>query len=231
MADPEELRWLRESANDLNNLLQVISESTHMLEPIVQQHFEAAKYLGYIRESLTRAKAVTGQMATRLGGLSQVDPGSTVQPADGEGALLQELLKRGEDTKELVLLIDDEPMICELAGEMLANAGYRVATAHNPFRALELFKQLRDEIALVILDFTLPIMDGSEVFEELRTIRPNVAVMLSSGFAEQAKVREMLAKGLRGFLPKPYTEAKLLAQVRIVLDTIKAERTTPRRTG
>jgi CheY-like chemotaxis protein len=224
MADPDDIRWLRESANDLNNLLQVIGESTHMLEPICQQHFEAAKYLNYIRESLIRAKTVTGQMASRLGGLGQIDAGSTIQPAEGEGALLQELLRKGDDTKELVLIIDDEPMVCELAGEMLANAGYRVATAHNPFRALELFKQLCNDVSLVILDYTLPIMDGSEVFEELRTIRPDVAVMLSSGFAEQAKVREMLAKGLRGFLPKPYTEAKLLAQVRIVLDSILSER-------
>jgi CheY-like chemotaxis protein len=177
-----------------------------------------------------RAKNVTGQMSARLGGLEQVDVTSTIGETDlAEGAGGASPVTHTEGTRELILLIDDEEMICVLAGEMLATAGYRVATALNPFRALELFRRLKDEVSLVILDFTLPIMDGSEVFDELRKIRPDVAVMLSSGFAEQAKVRAMLAAGLRGFLPKPYTEVKLLSQVRIVLDSIRAEKTGERR--
>ncbi len=227
MADPEEIRWLRDSANDLNNLLQVISDSSTVLESIVQQHFEAGKYISFIRESLIRARNVTAEMASRLGGLGQVEASAEAVPSQAAETPVEAVMKHSEGNKELILLIDDEPMICELAGEMLARAGYRVATAEHPFRALDLFKQLRDDISLVILDFTLPIMDGSELFEELRTIRPDIAVMLSSGFAEQSKVRAMLAKGLRGFLPKPYTEAKLLSQVRIVLDSIHSER--PRR--
>ncbi len=112
---------------------------------------------------------------------------------------------------------------------MLTYAGYRVVTVCEPFRALKVFEQLKDQIALVILDYTLPIMDGSEVFEELKKIKPSVAVMLSSGFTEQEKVRAMLAKGLRGFLPKPYTEARLLSQVRTTLDTLRSEKTGERR--
>ena len=112
---------------------------------------------------------------------------------------------------------------------MLANAGYRVVTVAEPFRALTVFRQLKDSIALVILDFTLPIMDGAEVFDELKSINPSIAVMLSSGFTEQDKVRVMLAKGLRGFLPKPYSEERLLTQVRTTLDTIHAEKTGERR--
>lgn len=227
MADSDDIRWLRESANELNNLIQVIAESSHALEPICGQHAEGGKYVGYIRESVERAKKVTGEMASRLGGLGQVDAGSTVARIGLGDA--EPVVTNPEGTKELVLLIDDEEMISVLAGEMLAGAGYRVATALNPFRALEMFRQIKDEVSLVILDFTLPIMDGAEVFDELRKIRPDIAVMLSSGFAEQAKVRSMLAKGLRGFLPKPYTEAKLLSQVRIVLDSIRAERTGERR--
>jgi CheY-like chemotaxis protein len=228
MADPDDIRWLRESANELNNLIQVISESSHALEPICEQHPEVAKYVTYIRDSLERAKNVTGQMASRLGGLGQVDVGSTVE-IGGRTTETERLVTHSEGKKELILLIDDEEMITVLAGEMLASAGYRVATALNPFRALELFRQIKDDVSLVILDFTLPIMDGSEVFDELRKIRPDIAVMLSSGFAEQAKVRAMLAKGLRGFLPKPYTEVKLLSQVRIVLDSIRSEKTGERR--
>jgi two-component system, cell cycle sensor histidine kinase and response regulator CckA len=61
-------------------------------------------------------------------------------------------------------------------------------------------------------------MDGDAVFEELKAINPSVNVVLSSGFAEQNKIGAMLAQGLRGFIPKPYTPEKLLEQVRTTLD-------------
>ena len=61
-------------------------------------------------------------------------------------------------------------------------------------------------------------MDGDAVFEELKAINPGVDVVLSSGFAEQNKIGAMLAQGLRGFIPKPYTREKLLQQVRSTLD-------------
>jgi CheY-like chemotaxis protein len=132
-------------------------------------------------------------------------------------------------TKELILIIDDEALIVAIAKRMLTDAGYRVVTSSEPFQALEIFKQLKDEVDLVILDFTLPIMDGSEVFDALREIKPQVAVMLSSGFAEQEKVRAMLSQGLRGFLPKPYTQEKLLSQVRSTLDAIRGASSMTRR--
>jgi len=131
--------------------------------------------------------------------------------------------------KELILIIDDEALIVTLAKRMLTDAGYRVVTSAEPFQALEVFKQLGEQVDLVILDFTLPIMDGSEVFAALRKIKPSVAVMLSSGFAEQDKVRAMLSQGLRGFLPKPYTQEKLLAQVRSTLDAIRIQSASERR--
>lgn len=74
------------------------------------------------------------------------------------------------------------------------------------------------QIGLVILDFFLPVMDGDAVFDELRALNPNVNVVLSSGFAEQSKIAAMLAQGLRGFIPKPYTREKLLEQVRSTID-------------
>ena len=67
------------------------------------------------------------------------------------------------------------------------------------------------------------------VFTELLELNPRVPVVLSSGFAEQERLRGMLAKGLRGFIPKPYTQQKLLNQIRSVLDTLRAERSGERR--
>src|SRR5687767_13780923 len=119
-------------------------------------------------------------------------------------------------------------MVMMLASEMLVGAGYRVVSAMEPFRALEIFGKIGSEIDLVVLDFTLPIMDGAEVFQELQKLRRKVPLILSSGFAEQKILSAMLARGLRGFLPKPYTEEKLLTQVRSTLETLRADKTGER---
>jgi CheY-like chemotaxis protein len=132
-------------------------------------------------------------------------------------------------TLELVMVVDDEEFISFLAQRLLTDEGYRVITARDGFQAVEIYRKLRDQISLVILDFTMPVMDGADVFAELQEINPQVPVVLSSGFAEQGRLQTMLARGLRGFIPKPYTHQKLLSQVRSILDTIKAEQSVQRR--
>ncbi|MDQ3627143.1 MAG: response regulator [Verrucomicrobiota bacterium] len=123
--------------------------------------------------------------------------------------------------RELILLVDDEQEIAELASEMLAEEGYEVILAKDGMEALRIYEKIAPHIGLVVLDFFLPVMDGDAVFDELRALNPDVAVVLSSGFAEQSKVGTMLAQGLRGFIPKPYTREKLLEQVRSTLDSVR----------
>ena len=124
--------------------------------------------------------------------------------------------------RELILLVDDEVEISELASTMLTDEGYRVILARDGFEALKTYQQIGKQIGLVILDFFLPVMDGDAVFDELRVLNPDVAVVLSSGFAEQSKLGNMLAQGLKGFIPKPYTREKLLEQVRSTLDAARS---------
>lgn len=124
--------------------------------------------------------------------------------------------------RELILLVDDETEISELASTMLTEEGYRVILAKDGFEALKIYQQIGKQIGLVILDFFLPVMDGDAVFDELRALNPEVAVVLSSGFAEQSKLGNMLAQGLKGFIPKPYTREKLLEQVRSTLDAARS---------
>ncbi len=116
--------------------------------------------------------------------------------------------------KQTVFIIDDEEAITAFATDVLERAGYEVIGCTNGFAAIDLYKRLHPSVALVILDYTLPIMNGAEVFAELRAINPKAAVMLSSGYTEQKEVKDMLSKGLCGFLPKPYTEEKMLAHVK-----------------
>lgn len=123
--------------------------------------------------------------------------------------------------RELILLVDDEMEIAELAATMLTDEGYRVILARDGFEALKIYQEIGKLIALVILDFFLPVMDGDAVFDELRALNPEVVVVLSSGFAEQSKLGNMLAQGLKGFIPKPYTSDKLLEQVRSTIDAAR----------
>lgn len=121
--------------------------------------------------------------------------------------------------RELILIVEDEIEVGDLAAEMLMEEGYRVITARDGFEALRVYQQISSQIGLVILDFFLPVMDGDAVFDELRILNPNAAVVLSSGFKEQSKLSAMLAQGLRGFIPKPYSREKLLEQVQSTLES------------
>lgn len=233
----QDINWLKTTANDLNNLLQVITESSNVLEPLCTGTDEGRRYYEFLRNSLTRATNVTSELVGRLGGGYRRSE-SVSAPSPAPGAAPNSAKTTGADAtpisnpegkRELIMLVDDEEMVRRIVTTVLVRADYRVVAAADPFRALDAFKKLRGSIDLIILDFTLPIMDGSELFDELRQMDPNVVVMLSSGFAEQAKIGAMLARGLRGFLPKPYTEAKLLEQVRSTLDAVRSGKTGERR--
>jgi CheY-like chemotaxis protein len=144
------------------------------------------------------------------------------KPAAKAGSIPADIKVLNEKgNRELILLVDDETEIAELASAMLTDEGYKVILARDGFEALRIYQQISKQIGLVILDFFLPVMDGDAVFDELRALNPDVAVVLSSGFAEQGKLGNMLAQGLRGFIPKPYTREKLLEQVRSTLDSAR----------
>jgi CheY-like chemotaxis protein len=145
-------------------------------------------------------------------------------PASGPTQIPSEIkVHNPKGNREYLLLIDDDAEIRELAAEMLAEEGYKLILASDGFEALDIYRKTGSQIGLVILDFFLPVLDGDAVFDELRAINPNINVVLSSGFAEQDKVSAMLAQGLGGFIPKPYTREKLLAQVRTALDCARGK--------
>lgn len=132
-------------------------------------------------------------------------------------------IRNSKGNREYILIVEDDFDVAEVAVEMLAEEGYKLIVAHDGFEALQIYQKIGKQIGLVILDFFLPVMDGDAVFDELRELNPKINVVLSSGFAEQEKISTMLAQGLRGFIPKPYTSEKLLAQVRSTLDAARQE--------
>ncbi len=236
MPDTEDIHWVKATANELNNLLQVISESSQVLEKICTETADSEKYFAILRNGVERATRVTQMMVDRVGG-HRSDPlpvAPVVPPPPVVNPVVPSLTSdvkifNPTGPRELVMIVDDEDFVTLLAQRVLTDEGYRVITARDGFQAIDIYRKLKDQIALTILDFTMPVMDGADVFEELLQINPKVPVVLSSGFAEQERLRSMLSRGLRGFIPKPYTQQKLLTQIRSVLDTLGAERSGERR--
>jgi len=107
-----------------------------------------------------------------------------------------------------VLLVDDEETVLGVGAEMLKMLGFTVITAGNGVEAVEIFKAGAD-IAFVILDLTMPQMDGEQCFLALQQLRPDVKVIISSGYGEEEIVRRFLGKGLAGFIQKPYKLSEL----------------------
>ena len=102
-----------------------------------------------------------------------------------------------------VLLVDDEETVRGIGKEMLQDLGFSTITANDGREAIEMFKQNSD-IAFVILDLTMPHMDGEQCFRELRQLNPDVKVIMSSGYNEQDVTQKFVGKGLAGFIQKPY---------------------------
>jgi PAS domain S-box-containing protein len=116
-----------------------------------------------------------------------------------------------------ILLADDEETIRNLGRRMLQRAGFDVVVASDGREAIEKFAGHKDAIDLVILDLTMPSLDGEACFRELRQLMPAVRVILSSGYNEQDIVNRFAGKGLAGFVQKPYTAEELLSKVREAL--------------
>lgn len=108
-----------------------------------------------------------------------------------------------------ILLVDDDPYVRNVASEMLAQLGFQVLTAINGFEGLKVFQTHEEEIACVILDLTMPEMGGEETLQELRKLRSDIRVILSSGYNEQDVMQRFVGKGIAGFIHKPYTVENL----------------------
>jgi PAS domain S-box-containing protein len=108
-----------------------------------------------------------------------------------------------------VLLVDDEDTIRELGQQMLECIGLEVVTASDGREALSVYERERDAIDLVLLDLTMPHMDGGETLHELRRIDPDVRVVMSSGYSTHEMEARFADRGLLGIIQKPYSLAEL----------------------
>ena len=116
-----------------------------------------------------------------------------------------------------VLLVDDEADVREASSAILEVLGLQVVTAVDGQDALERFSAERGTLDLVLLDLTMPRMDGREAFQELRRLQADIPVILYSGYSEQESLGEILAQGCTGFLQKPFQLSELRTALQQVL--------------
>jgi PAS domain S-box-containing protein len=118
---------------------------------------------------------------------------------------------------ELLLVVDDERPIREMAEMILKRHGYRVALAADGTEALAIFARQFDEIKAVITDLIMPYMDGITLIRTLRKIKPEIAILASSGRGDEKRMKELSALNVPTCLIKPYSKIKLLTAVHDLL--------------
>ena len=120
------------------------------------------------------------------------------------------------DEAGTLIFAEDEDLAREMGESLLGRAGYRVLVARDGREAVELFRT-SDDVRLIVLDETMPKLNGLEALREMRAIRPNIPVILMSAFLPKRLAEEYIAADIDGFLPKPYRPLQLLNVVREVL--------------
>lgn len=125
-------------------------------------------------------------------------------------------LSRGRG--ERVLFVDDELALCDSTRQLLDKLGYRTTAVSSPVAALERFRENPDDFDIVITDLSMPFMTGVDVGREILSLRPELPVVLASGFSGTWTTERVRAQGMRDLLIKPLTAAALSAAIRRVLD-------------
>ena len=127
---------------------------------------------------------------------------------------LEEALVRGSEN---ILIVDDEDLIIDVGEKILARMGYRVLVARSGREAIEIYRRKKNDIEMVILDMIMPDMSGGETYDKLREINPDIKVLLSSGYSLRGQANDILARGCKGFIQKPFDMRKLSRKLREVL--------------
>ena len=140
----------------------------------------------------------------------------TEQTEQTSVAAVVDTVSTGVQPASIVLIVDDEEMIREVCTAMFAELGFEAVTANGGEEALRIFRKQGERINLVLLDYCMPGMDGIAVFRELRIIRPDIPVLLASGYSAEEVAERFKGLGLNGFIQKPFNLKRLGDEVKKV---------------
>jgi PAS domain S-box-containing protein len=130
------------------------------------------------------------------------------------------LVKIPKGQGETILVVDDEEGVLHATSKLLEMNGYQTLPSSNGVDALAIFARKKNEIAAVVTDVMMPVMDGAAMMRVLKRLNPEVKVLATSGLEQDSRFEEMQQMGISGFLAKPYTAEKLLCLLREVIDEL-----------
>jgi CheY-like chemotaxis protein len=211
---------ISKATSELNNLLQIISGTSAEIENLWDGSAGSEKYLEMLRESIERAGTVAAQLAEQAGGTQD----KVLMHPELTAFVKPKAVTSMPSPKPGILVVDDEEMALTLVKQLLSTAGYHVTTAQSGFECLDLFRRRPHAYQLVLLDLTMPFMDGEETFQRLREIRPDVPVVLCTGFIQNERLDRLMSAGLTGYLRKPLAPDEIVGNVRSVLESVKYSR-------
>jgi two-component system cell cycle sensor histidine kinase/response regulator CckA len=120
--------------------------------------------------------------------------------------------------KETILVVEDESMLTEFLKQILEGDGYTVLTADDGNRAVDTYREHKDDIALVFSDMGLPGMNGWEAIKNMREINPSLKVIFATGYLDPELRNEISLSGVQEFMQKPYNPEDIQKKIRKVLD-------------
>ena len=206
-------------AHDFNNILTTIIGNADLALMRLKPESPVLDNLERIEQAAVRAADLARQMLAYSG------KGKFVVESLNLNILLEEMLHMLEVSisKKVVLrinnypslpsVVDDEETVRGIGTEMLRELGYTTLVAGDGREALTVFIE-NPNIDFVILDMTMPNMDGEQCFRELRRLRPDIRVIISSGYNEQEVTQKFCGKGLAGFIQKPYKLSLLIEVIK-----------------
>jgi PAS domain S-box-containing protein len=118
-----------------------------------------------------------------------------------------------------VMVVDDEPMICEFVKEYLAGEGHTTTAFTNPKKAVEWYRQKYAEVDCIVLDMNMPIMDGKACFSALRAVNPDARAIFSTGFMVGDTAAIIRMPGIRGYIQKPFSLERLVEAINQAMDS------------
>jgi two-component system cell cycle sensor histidine kinase/response regulator CckA len=182
-----------------------------MVQSIIEQHH------GWVECESEVGRGTRFEVFLPRGEASLLDPPSEVRLSDPRPAAVTPM--PADERVRTVLVVDDEPMIRDLARAVLETSGYRVLEAHDGEHAVEVFREHMADIDLVVLDLTMPRMSGRDTFRALVDLEPGARVMFSSGYSADDLSD---TTGVIGMLPKPYRPTELLSAVGRAMQGVSA---------
>ena len=126
-------------------------------------------------------------------------------------AVSDQILKAG------ILIVDDEEMVVSMLAEHLQNLGCHTFHASNGEEALEILQENKDKLDVVILDINMPVMDGNTAYDKIIEIKPELKVLVASGYVQNGVIDKILQKGAHDFIQKPYSLENIAAKIRQIM--------------